>query len=144
MDPKNYQYNPGYQQNQQPGYPNMPTMPIQPVQTQPVYYDSNSQMNLTVKPKRNWNFGLFSCFEDLEGLVCAFFCTLCYEYTLFQRAGEGCCDCICAGLVPLRTKIRTERAIEGSLCEDVFAVACCTLCSMVQLSNEMKASPPLV
>ncbi|CAF1013150.1 unnamed protein product, partial [Brachionus calyciflorus] len=113
-------------------YPQIPTAqsPNNPYPT----FDNHQNKN----PKRDWSFGLFDCCHDLEALLCAYFCTPCFMYKIFERAGEGCCDCFCAGLVPLRTKIRTERAIQGSLCEDAFAVACCPLCVMVQISNEMK------
>jgi hypothetical protein len=44
--------------------------------------------------------------------MCAFFCSQCYLYQLYARSGEGFCDCICGGILPLRTKIRTERGIQ--------------------------------
>ena len=62
--------------------------------------------------RRPWNAELFGCCDEVTECCFAYFCTLCYMYRLFDKAGEGCCSCFWAGLVPLRTKIRTERGIE--------------------------------
>lgn len=62
--------------------------------------------------KREWSFGLFDCFSDIGGCLCAYFCTCCYAYKVFTDAGEGFCDCCWGGILPLRVKVRTERGIE--------------------------------
>jgi Cys-rich protein (TIGR01571 family) len=52
---------------------------------------------------------------------------------------------LCFGnLVAFRTKIRTERKIEGSICYDCCAVGFCTLCSLCQMRKEVKATRPLL
>lgn len=63
-------------------------------------------------PKREWSAGLFGCFGDCEGLLCAWFCAPCYLLSIYSKAGEGFCDCLLGGLVPLRVKVRTERGIQ--------------------------------
>ena len=45
----------------------------------------------------------------------AYFCPCCYACSLFSKADETCCSCLWGGLVPLRTKIRTQRGIEVSV-----------------------------
>ena len=44
---------------------------------------------------------------------------------------------MCGGLVPLRTKIRTERKIVGSIAGDYCTVLCCPFCAMVQMNREV-------
>lgn len=62
--------------------------------------------------KAEWSNDLCDCFEDCSEFCCACFCTPCYQYDIFRRANENFCSCIFGGLVPLRTKIRTERNIK--------------------------------
>lgn len=51
---------------------------------------------------------------DFFSLGCfAFFCSCCFEYKLFKRAGEHVCACMCPGSrFALRSKIRTAFRIE--------------------------------
>ena len=65
--------------------------------------------------KREWSHGLCGCFDDCGEFIFAYFCSLCYECRLFSLANEGFCSCLFGGLVPLRTKIRTERGINVRL-----------------------------
>ena len=71
-------------------------------------------------PQNQWTSGLCNCCSDLGECCFAYFCNLCYMCKLFSQAGEPCCSCIYGGLVPLRTKIRTERNIEVGICVHVY------------------------
>ena len=53
----------------------------------------------------------------------AHYCRLCYAIDLGAKHNESCLTICCCGflaLAPLRTKIRTERNIEGSICKDIM------------------------
>lgn len=61
---------------------------------------------------RAWSVGLFDCFDNFGEFLLALFCTPCYMFYLFNRADELFSNLIFGNLTPLRTKIRTERAIQ--------------------------------
>ena len=115
--------------------------------------------------KNQWSAGLCSCCTNFGDCLFAWFLPCIYNCSLFSQANETLWSCLFGGLVPLRTKVRTERNIEvifsliidfkkyikksltlqkGSICKDFFAVGCCTCCAMVQLGTEMKNTIPLI
>lgn len=55
------------------------------------------------------------CFDDCTECCFAYWCFPFYVCSLFPRNSENLCSCVFGGLVPLRTKIRTERAIQVSV-----------------------------
>ena len=65
--------------------------------------------------KREWNHDLFGCFDDCGTLIYGYFCPCCMACDIAKATDESCCSCFLAGMVPIRTKIRTERAIEVRL-----------------------------
>lgn len=94
--------------------------------------------------KREWTTGMFDCCDDIPECVYAFFCGWCYMCDMAKAMNESCCSCMFGGMVPMRTKIRTERGIEGQVWKDHFAVHCCAFCTMVQMGREIKATSPCI
>jgi hypothetical protein len=81
--------------------------------TQPV----QSEYVGIVKPhrgdyKRMWTSGLYEICDDKLDTLFACCCPCIYAGLLFKKADEPCLSSCCGGLVPLRTKIRTQRGIE--------------------------------
>ncbi|XP_022338254.2 cornifelin homolog [Crassostrea virginica] len=89
---------------------------------------------------RQWSTGICGCFEDMGSCCAVTWCSSVYLYYLANKMGESCClPCAIAGygsLIPLRTKIRAENKIHGSICDDCCMVCWCPLCVMCQLSRE--------
>jgi len=112
--------------------------------TQPVALIEVTQIAKKQHVRRAWSTGLFDCCSEFGNCAFAFFCPCIFQCTLMQTAGESCCAACCGGLVPLRTKIRTERGIEGSIVYDICSVACCPCCAMVQMQEEMKHYEALI
>ena len=63
-----------------------------------------------------------------------------------EAMGEGCLLHGLLGFVPIlhfvcpsiiRGKVRQQKGIEGTLVEDLFLTFCCTLCSIVQVAQEL-------
>ncbi|XP_061196345.1 placenta-specific gene 8 protein-like [Saccostrea echinata] len=94
----------------------------------------------TRPPKRGWSTGICGCFEDFGSCCAVVLCPSCYVCYLSSKLGESCCLPIALGgqyaLIPLRTKIRAENNIYGSICEDCCMVCWCPQCVMCQLSRE--------
>ena len=76
--------------------------------------------------------------------LCAIFCTPCYVCILADEMNESKWSLCCGNLVAFRTKIRTERKIEGSICYDSIALGLCGLCALCQMRREVKATKPLI
>ncbi|RNA21815.1 placenta-specific protein 8 -like [Brachionus plicatilis] len=93
---------------------------------------------------RAWSVGLFDCFDNFREFLLAMFCAPCYMFYLFDRADERFSNLIFGNLTPLRTKIRVERSIDGNLFEDALVAHCCPACTMLQISEEMRLTDPLV
>ena len=125
--------------------------PSQGANTNVVFATSQPTMTVAMpvgnagpRMKRPWTNDLCGCGSNIGGFFFAWCLPCCYKYKLYTNAGEGCCDCFFGGLVELRTKIRTERGIEGSICNDVCTVVFCGVCAMVQMDSEMQQSQPLI
>ena len=67
----------------------------------------------------------------------AYFCSFCYLYNLTNNAKVSFFTIFCGGLVPIRTKIRTERKIWGTIVDDYYSVGCCGFCAMIQMNREV-------
>ena len=100
----------------------------------------------------DWQHGLFACFSNV-GLCIFTYIVPCYTFgKTAQMLGHDCCLCGIAYLIPLinvyavtatRAKIRKLKDIEGNICKDFFAVACCHFCSIIQGAQEMNVLTPL-
>ncbi|XP_056008845.1 placenta-specific gene 8 protein-like [Ostrea edulis] len=119
----------------------------QPGIAQPYGYHSTNttvvvaQQQVPTRPKaRTWSTGICGCFEDIGSCCAVTWCGSFYMCYLSTKLGESCCLPIAiagyGALIPLRTKIRAENNIVGSICEDCCMVCWCPLCVMCQLSRE--------
>jgi Cys-rich protein (TIGR01571 family) len=151
-------YQPPPPQPPQYGYTSSP-----PVQAQPNYgggggVQSSQQQQQTVvvvtnqpqatsfmqgQPQniRDWSHGLCDCCADFCQCAYAYFCWCCFLGSLASRMDENGCGPFCCGswfLVPMRTKIRTQYGIRGSICGDLCTVSCCPFCAALQMSNELR------
>ncbi|XP_061197548.1 placenta-specific gene 8 protein-like [Saccostrea echinata] len=137
---------PGYNASQYSGLGPMPVTG-QPGVGQPYgYHTTNTtvvvqQQQVPTRPSpRDWSTGICGCFEDMASCCAVTWCANCYMCYLSNKLGESCClPFAIAGygsLVPLRTKVRAENNIVGSICEDCCMVCWCPACVMCQLSRE--------
>lgn len=62
---------------------------------------------------------------------------------LAKSMDEKCWSVCIGGPVPFRTRIRTQRNIEGSICEDALIVGFCGVCALVQMIKEVRDAPLL-
>ncbi|XP_025091189.1 placenta-specific gene 8 protein-like [Pomacea canaliculata] len=92
------------------------------------------------KPLRSWTTGLCGCFEDCGVCCCVTFCRPCAEMSLAMDMGENCCIpyLVPGWLVTLRTKIRTQHNIHGSVLDDCCLVYFCYECALCQTMREVK------
>lgn len=91
---------------------------------------------------RDWNSGLFACFDDIGGCLMGWCCPCFLLCNISSRMGEGFLyGCCCAELAPftLRAKLRSDQHIQGSLCNDSLVVYFCPSCVLCQLDRELKA-----
>jgi Cys-rich protein (TIGR01571 family) len=90
---------------------------------------------------RDWSIDLCDCFADCCQCAYAYFCWCCFLGSLASRMNENCCGPFCCGqlfIIPMRTKIRAQYGITGSICGDICTVWCCTCCAALQMSNELR------
>ncbi|XP_074638485.1 cornifelin homolog B-like [Acropora palmata] len=91
----------------------------------------------------NWGTGLFSCCEDVSGCIFGALCPCILLCNISNRLGEGYLfPCCCGNVAPLalRAKVRYERNIQGSLCNDALVGMCFSGCALCQMDRELKAA----
>ncbi|XP_064629392.1 placenta-specific gene 8 protein-like [Lineus longissimus] len=88
---------------------------------------------------REMSSGLFGCLGDIKSCCYGYFCMPCLMCSNASRLGEHQCVSICCpgGQVALRTKLRTQYGIQGSICSDSCAVAFCGACFECQTAREL-------
>lgn len=94
------------------------------------------------KMEREWNSGLFACFEDMGSCLMGLCCPCIQICSISSRMGEGFLyGCCCANLArfTLRAKLRAEQQIQGSLCNDAILGLFCTNCILCQMDRELKS-----
>ncbi|ABF81802.1 protein ORF31 [Cyprinid herpesvirus 3] len=101
----------------------------------------NPKVTQTVKSKTDWSMGLCAVGDCLD-LGFAAFCCPCYASVLSMRMGESCLlgPLAWLGLNPLatlRTKLREDFNIHGSVLKDHLVTACLPFCAMRQLKHEL-------
>ena len=93
-----------------------------------------------------WNKGLCGCFDDCGICIMTYFCP-CYMFGKNAEAvGESCClCCLCYGgpfnlaaKVAVRTKIRAQKGIAGTIAGDIAYHVFCTWCATCQEAQELK------
>lgn len=148
---------PGYDQ----GYPQGGYQ--QPQQQQVVIVNQPVETNTRYGQPQNikdWSSGLCGCCEDCSSCCYAYWCYPCFLCTLSTTMGEHCCGPICCGAVPgcsdvllggygaavspntflvgMRSKLRAQHGIRGSVCDDICCIWCCQFCATTQMHREMK------
>ena len=94
-----------------------------------------------------WGNGLFGCFNDCGICIMTYFCT-CYTFGKNAEAvGESCfLCCLCYGCHPfdlaakvaVRTKIRVQKGIAGTIAGDIVYHVFCSACAICQEAQELK------
>ncbi|KAF7202679.1 placenta-specific gene 8 protein [Nothobranchius furzeri] len=108
------------------------------------------------RPLTDWDSGLFDCFEDPGTCCYGFWCYPFLQCTVTGRFGENSClplcdmcyrlyfgSCWVPVIVPpvaltVRSLMRKEYGIKGSLVRDIMASCCCVWCSWCQMHRELK------
>ncbi|XP_055871885.1 uncharacterized protein LOC106055311 [Biomphalaria glabrata] len=102
----------------------------------------NQPMQASPQPPRPWRTGLCSICDDCHICCCSTFCFICYACSISVDMDESCCVPCCipgpASLIALRTKIRTQENIQGSIMRDCCAAFWCPSCALCQLAREVK------
>lgn len=128
-------------------YPSFPPPgPItgQPGKVQPMEFNISKTTTPDQRSQptaRQWSTGIWDCFKNRRTCCILAWCAPCYLCNLSDKLGDSCClplviPCGFYSLIPLRTKIRTENNIDGSICEDCCMACWCPFCTMSQMSLE--------
>lgn len=94
---------------------------------------------------RAWSTGVFGCCEDLGICCCAWWCYPCFLCQLASQSGEFFCGPWCwryshpnPFISAMRSKMRGQYGITGSVCDDLLCVCCCEPCVACQMNRELK------
>ncbi|CAL1540206.1 unnamed protein product [Lymnaea stagnalis] len=87
---------------------------------------------------RQWDTGLCDCCSDMNVCLLGMCCYPCLECKVATDMNESCClpYCVPGWMIVLRTKIRTERNIAGSVMNDCSVVCTCPMLALCQLARE--------
>lgn len=98
----------------------------------------------------DWQHGLCGCFNDCGTCIVTFIAP-CYTHGKNAEAvGESCLLCGLSVLVPvldiftmasIRTIVREQHGIAGSMANDFLATFFCSCCSIIQVAQQVKGSP---
>ncbi|BFZ11009.1 hypothetical protein BsWGS_14048 [Bradybaena similaris] len=89
---------------------------------------------------RDWSTGVCACCDDMGICLCGMFCGICLAMQVASDMGETMCLpwCVPNYLMALRTKLRTQERIQGSICNDCLTEIYCGTCALCQLAREVK------
>ncbi|XP_078493439.1 cornifelin homolog B-like [Ciona intestinalis] len=107
--------------------------------TKPDQTGPNLPGNRFKLPANMWSSSLVDCFLDIPSCCLGLFCTRCLACWVASRYNETCCLGWCGGptLVALRTKIRADHDIQGSICHDCTCMVCCEPLVLCQMHREL-------
>ncbi|XP_028260203.1 cornifelin homolog B-like [Parambassis ranga] len=106
--------------------------------------------------KKDWDSGLFDCFEDAQTCCYGFWCFPSLTCTVSNRFGENyflplfdICSLITfapygvplvapPATIGLRTAMRNKYNIKGSVCKDILASCFCMTCTWCQMHRELR------
>lgn len=123
-----------------PGYP-------PPVVSQPMSSQTSNTTVVVVGPQappprqlRDWNTGLFACFDDCAGCLFVTYCYTCATHTLVHDVNESGCILYCLPnwITVTRSKIRNQLGIRGSILNDCCVETFCPQCAVCQMIREVK------
>ncbi|XP_025090047.1 cornifelin homolog [Pomacea canaliculata] len=115
-----------------------------PVVAQPASSTSNTTViiNQTAayQPPRMWSTDMCGCCEDIGICCCVVFCEVCASIQLSRDMGEHCCVpcCVPGWLIVLRTKLRMQQNIQGTVMDDCCRTVFCGYCVLCQMMREVK------
>ncbi|XP_025091423.1 cornifelin homolog [Pomacea canaliculata] len=118
----------------------------QPVLSQPSSNTTNTTIIInqdassTNRQPRLWSTDLCACCDDIGVCCCVVFCGTCAAIKLSQDMGEHYCVpcCVPGWLIVLRTKLRMQQNIQGTVMDDCCRVVFCGNCVMCQMMREVK------
>ncbi|KAG5270943.1 hypothetical protein AALO_G00174090 [Alosa alosa] len=88
----------------------------------------------------SWNSNVCDCCEDCGICLCGAFLPCILACKVAQDHGDSCCLPFLPGaMIALRTSIRNQYGISGSICDDWIIMACLPLCGLCQMAREQKA-----
>ncbi|XP_041361740.1 cornifelin homolog A-like [Gigantopelta aegis] len=90
----------------------------------------------TCTQPRAWSTGLCGCCEDISSCCLGCWCPCGLACRVAMDMGESCCAPCCAGILPLRTKLRVQHNIRGSILLDCCVVCWCPCCALCQMARE--------
>ncbi|CAG5136513.1 unnamed protein product [Candidula unifasciata] len=95
---------------------------------------------LGMNGRRSWSTGMCDCCKDMNICCCGTFCYCCMACQIATQLGESfCVPCFVPGWqTVLRTKMRLQHAISGSVMDDCLATTFCFPCTLCQLARELK------
>ncbi|ESO09049.1 hypothetical protein HELRODRAFT_168983 [Helobdella robusta] len=91
---------------------------------------------------RDWSNGLCGCCTDCEAFFYCIFCYSCFTCSAASKKNECALGPLCIpGFVPaMRSKLRGQLGIRGSICCDIMVVSCCAPCAVSQMYREVRRS----
>ncbi|XP_022093858.1 cornifelin homolog B-like isoform X2 [Acanthaster planci] len=109
---------------------------LEPITRQPQPKMSRPQY---IKVASDWSTDLFGCMEDEHTCLLGAVCSPCLACSLARQLGESCfvVTCVPGGIFALRTKLRMQQNIEGSICNDCLTVCCCCPLALCQMAREL-------
>jgi len=104
-----------------------------------------------LRQERDWSSGLCDCCHNICRCCYAFWCYPCFVGSLSEKMGEGWCKACCSAtakfggypngfLSSLRTKMRSNYGIQGTVCKDCCLSMWCELCVALQMDRELQHS----
>ncbi|XP_072031487.1 placenta-specific gene 8 protein-like [Amphiura filiformis] len=105
----------------------------EPVTQQPI------SMNGPRMVTRQWSTPYFTIGDDKQSCILGCICCPCLACSVASRLGEpSLVCCLPGGCLALRTKLRTQHDIKGSICGDCVTTCCCCLpLTLCQMSREL-------
>uniref|UniRef100_H2Z359 Uncharacterized protein n=1 Tax=Ciona savignyi TaxID=51511 RepID=H2Z359_CIOSA len=131
-----------------------PVVITQPASQNTMIVNNNNNNNVVTKPEQtgpqppvnrfrmpanDWSTSMVDCFMDIPSCCLGLFCTRCLACWIASRYNETCCLGWCGPptIVPLRTKIRADHDIQGSICSDCVCILCCEPLVLCQMHREL-------
>jgi Cys-rich protein (TIGR01571 family) len=127
------------------------TVVVQPATTPPaaVQWQQSQQQLITMQVStiqgypqniRQWSSPLCNCCDNMSSCCCAFWCYPCFQCGLAKRMGECVCGPFFLGTAfqsSMRTRLRAEYGIQGTILDDCCTAAWCSCCMTLQMEREL-------
>ncbi|KAK7498745.1 hypothetical protein BaRGS_00010122 [Batillaria attramentaria] len=114
--------------------------PPQPhANTTTVIINQPAPMSMSTGP-RDWSSGMCSCCDDMGSCLLGTFCPCILASQVAGDMDESICVpcCVPGWLIVLRTKLRADNNITGTVMDDCCKVCCCGNCVLCQMARELK------